>query len=542
MTFQHRLTYQFAENYLHALDTPRSLAVWLLLKNDEHVQLLGLEIDPHDYADPNLFRLDYLATKFLSKADFLNTSIKKDEVAIEKFKDAERQCARTNSRGYHHLTVNSVIGASLHCAVLRKIDSLLGDFSCHEWFDLSSWGPGASLDVKRPDLSATNKFRRDGGITPLLDALTRDLMAVAYPSWDVSSRKKFHKGSKVITVPKNSKTDRTIAVEPGLNLWFQKGIGEMIRRRLRRVGVNLNNQTRNQKLAKVGSLNGSLATVDFSAASDTVSKATVRELIPERWLDVMERCRTHYGRRGKEMIAYEKFSSMGNGFTFELESLIFFSIAFCVVQQLGLSTKDVSVYGDDVILPNDAYPLFVKTCEFYGFTVNLEKSFSSSEFRESCGAHWFRGLDCTPFYLKEIIATPLRIYHTANSVRRTAHSGVLKRFPYCDIRFYACWRHLRFQIRKPNFTSAGYGDGAFHVNFDEASPSRARDGLEGFFTRVEGVVASSYECDDAYLLLSRLSTRSLEMDFGNKVNLTGKTRPKKTRVFVPRWFNFGPWM
>jgi hypothetical protein len=78
-------------------------------------------------------------------------------------------------------------------------------------------------------------------------------------------------GNNVDWVPKNYKTDRTIAIEPDWNMFLQKGLGGLLRRRLRRVGQDLNDQSTNRFCAAVGSIDGSLATLDMSMASDTVA-------------------------------------------------------------------------------------------------------------------------------------------------------------------------------------------------------------------------------------------------------------------------------
>jgi hypothetical protein len=534
-----------------------------MFSNSEHKQLVEMECNPDHYSDHKAFKDAYLATKFLSKADFLSTNIDLKAEALRKFQEAEIACGRINSRGYHHLTINREIGASLHHAVLRKIDSILGDFSADELVHSSDWGPGVTLLIKGVDTSPVNKFRCENGTTRSLEDLMGNLYAIAYPLWKLSERKIFA-GNKVITVPKNSKTDRTIAVEPGLNLWFQKGVGAMIRKRLRWVGVDLNDQKRNQLLSKVGSETKTLATVDFSSASDTISVSTVRELIPPGWYDVMDVLRSPFGALKGKQLRHEKFSSMGNGFTFELESLIFFGIAHAVCEKLQLSTKDVSVYGDDVIIPVAAYDLFVKVSEFYGFTVNRQKSFSSGEFRESCGAHWYNGQDCTPYYLKEVIEGESRIYHAANSVRRLS---MLQGFEACDGRFYTVWRYLRRKVRKPHLISEGYGDGGFVVNLDEACPSRARHGIEGYLTTFLADIPKVYQSDDHAVLLARLWANRTEelpeelvtfkhqdrlaarrllkgetMEYGNKTPLRRLVKQKVKRLFVRRWVNLGPWI
>jgi len=557
----HGTTTKVVEYYLSSLDCPRALTCWLMFRENEHRQLVELDINPDHYNDPADFRDAYLATKFLSKATFLSTKIDLKAVALEKFRAAELRCKEINSRGYHHLTINREIGARLHVAVRRKIDSILGKFSFDEWVDSSDWGPGVTLLIKGVDTSPVNKFRCENGTTRPLDNLMGALYAGIYPNWDLSKRQVFA-GNKVVTVPKNSKTDRTIAVEPGLNLWFQKGVGSLIRRRLRWVGVDLNSQLRNQLLSREGSKTNHLATVDFSAASDTISEATVRELIPNGWLSVMESLRSAFGVLGSHQFHYEKFSSMGNGFTFELESLIFYAIAYAVCEYLHLDVSQVSVYGDDVIIPVGAYSLFVKVSDFYGFSVNKEKSYSSGYFRESCGSHWFHGLDCKPYFLKEVIIGPSKTYLAANNIRRVSRftgsvnldprrfidnskdrpSPIEDDFSFCDKRFLRVWRYLRRKVIKPCLIPEGYGDGGYIVNFDEASPVRARDGIEGYYTKFLADMAVTYQSDDHAVLLARLWGGSKELSFGNKTPLRRRVKQKVKRLFVRRWTNLGPWV
>ena len=95
---------------------------------------------------------------------------------------------------------------------------------------------------------------------------------------------------------------------------------------------------------------------------------------------------------------------MGNAFTFELETLIFWCLTRAVVEELQLSQNGrVFAYGDDIICPTEAVPLLYKVLDFCGFTVNTEKSFTSGPFRESCGGDYFLGFDIRPYYVKKNI-------------------------------------------------------------------------------------------------------------------------------------------
>lgn len=555
-------TYGLIESYLSALDCPRSLTVWLMFLHQEHDQLVALTIDPLDYNGPDRFRDSYLATKFLSKATFLSTKVDKKAVALEGFLKCEDACRIINEYGFD----TSLLGGRfewLHRATFQTIQSILGDFSAEELFDSANWGPGVTLRVK-DDTSATNKFRREGGITENLHRLVGKLFPLAYPHW--SPKFVIEKGNKIVTVPKNSKTDRTIAIEPGINLWFQKGMGTMIRRRLRRYGLNLNSQARNQHLAHQASKTLKLATVDFSSASDSISLRTVWELVPEQWHSVMDLLRSGFGSIGGTRIRYEKFSSMGNGFTFELESLIFYAMALAVVDYLHLSRENVSVYGDDVIIPVEAFDLYSRLCKAYGFTVNPSKSYFTGVFRESCGSHFFAGVDCKPYYLVDMVRRETDIYIAANSIRR-----VSKLWYGCDSRFYETYSALvdKVPLKKRCYIPLGYGDGGFVENFDISAPTLAKKGLftscEGYLTKALISVPIGYDSHDQALLLARLKGCSAgdfqvtgrdqirptinflradlkSLTLGNETYLRRQVRYVRKMMFVQQWVDLGPWL
>jgi hypothetical protein len=563
-------------DYLSALDCPRSLTVWLLYKNGEHQQLVDLDIEPEDYDTVQRFRDAYDAWAFLSKSDFLKLDISKKDQAFKKFYQYEELCRLTNSR-FRNLSLDpNYHGANVWLlnAVIQKIDKILGEFDPEEMAEQANWGPGVTTLLKGEHVSAINKFHLENGITRDLYSLVGEAFPVAYPGWHNHLTQKFGEqwacyqvGNSIVTVPKNSKTDRVIAVEPGLNLWFQKGIGKMMVRRLQRWGIDLQHQqVVNQRMAKEASETGLYATVDFSSASDSISKELVRTLIPCEWYQVLNACRSPLGKHGNKLIRWEKFSSMGNGFTFELETLIFYAAALSVREYIGVS-GDITVFGDDVILPTSCYDLFSSFSEFLGFKVNRDKSFSRSYFRESCGSHYWGGVDCKPIYLKERLRNVQSIYQLANSVRwlahrRNSHYG-------CDSRFRVTWFHLCGRVPKPlrfrisvsksivspygvnlferdvppkrEYTSLG--DSGFISNFDEAAPvvSRATHGIEGYYASALVELGVSQDFEGAAVLIARLRSPSLQ-EYGNSYTLRGRTKTRVNRVLVSQWYNLGPWI
>lgn len=571
---------------LSSLDTPRSLAVWLLYSSGEHKQLLDLDIDPLHYRYAYMFRDDYTATLLLSKSVFLDTGYDKYQRALEKFHEFETLCSHTNFR-FRNPSLdpkNKGTNVWLLNATRRKIQQILGDFSGDELVDDANWGPGVSTLLKGSEVSGYNKFSAERGITRDLYSLIVDWFPVAYPSWaDHLSRSYgeswavFEDGNTIVTVPKNSKIDRVIAIEPGLNLWFQKAVGSMIRRRLLRFGIDLNDQSRNASLARLASYDSSLATVDFSSASDSIASAVVEELLPPRWYQLLNCMRSKRGvdRKGNSLI-WNKFSSMGNGFTFELESLIFFAAALAVMELKG-EKGSISVFGDDVVLPASCFDEYSAFCDFLGFRVNLEKSFSDGLFRESCGAHYFAGVDCKPVFLKEKLTNVETVFKLANNIRHLAHR--YGHLDYCDRRFAVCWRYLFDRVPESIrfMVPLSAGDVGFISNLDESGATRARYGIEGYFYRALASIGVTRRGDGQGLILAHLrrlgpsstndeevvSIRKAIMQLrspytphkarhytlrpdiiktGESYTLRGRIRRTVCSSLVARWYNLGPWM
>jgi hypothetical protein len=238
------------------------------------------------------------------------------------------------------------------------------------------------------------------------------------------------------TVPKNSKTHRVIAKEPTANGFLQKGFGGYLRGRLKRVGVNLDDQGDNQRAAKAA-VKDRLATLDLKAASDTVALELVYELLPVDWALALDDVRSHEASLPTgERITLQKFSSMGNGFTFELESLIFWAICSSVSEVFSDSER-VWVYGDDLIVSQRCAPQLVEVLSWAGFTVNTEKSFFEGRFFESCGKHYFDGEEVTPVYQKEVIDGYQELIRGANRLVRCAHR--FGGYDSLDKRIYPAW-------------------------------------------------------------------------------------------------------
>lgn len=408
-----------------------------------------------------------------SKNASLDLNIDREKAAYDKFLESEEQCRRTNKRfNGDHLSdvVFGISARSVFHRLSRKIAGILGEAPSLD--DLHcSFGPGSSTTCKK---KTSAKWKLSSQLAVSKDA--RDCvttLASLYPrmAWETL---KLDVG-QLSFVPKTAKTHRSIMVEPVVNTFVQRGIGSLIKRRLSRAGCNLYDQSRNREFARVGSKFGTFATVDLSSASDNISYNVVRELLPWDWYELLASWRTgicHYKKENRYFVL-EKFSSMGNGFTFELESCIFYAAAQLSCELVGISTNSikncVGTYGDDIIVPTDAVAALYAILAFLGFTVNEAKSFSDGPFRESCGADFVLGVDVRPFYVKDCI-TDARLVAMSNQVARSG-------FP--DKAFRKLIESY-INPRNQKFGPEGYGDGHL-IGYDWERQHLHRDrGYEGY--------------------------------------------------------------
>lgn len=226
--------------------------------------------------------------------------------------------------------------------------------------------------------------------------------------------------NKVAFVPKTAKTFRSIAVEPLGNGLVQKGIDLYLRNRLKRVGIDLSDQRPNQVYAMFGSIPGisedPFCTIDLSSASDSISIELVREVLPPAWFDLLNRTRSPSYMLDGEIHRSNKFCTMGNGFCFPLQTLIFASV--CHAVQAGWPGKDFRVYGDDIIVRRSHFDRVLMCLKWFGFSPNKKKTYSDGPFRESCGANWYEGKDVSPFTLDFELDCLSSMFKFANLARR----------------------------------------------------------------------------------------------------------------------------
>nr|QDH88748.1 MAG: RNA-dependent RNA polymerase [Leviviridae sp.] len=553
-----------AEAILRALDCPRALAVVILLRYKMWDEIANLKTDPLVYNDSESFFRAHQATKLLSKAKWLPVQVDKRQVAKDKFLESEQLCSRTNSIWklfrQSELLLQPDFRQILHLA-RRKIGKVLGS-NLYAWTELCDFGPGADGSTDRGMTSAYNKLSNPGCVTlgayPYLNVFAELTTLGSLFVGNIETGRldiTVSRGNSVTFVPKSAKTDRPIAVEPRWNMFFQKGVGRYIRNRLKHFGVNLDFQGLNQALAIYSSRTGKYATLDLASASDTVSMEVVQALLPEPWLTLLASLRSGGYKLDGLWSRYEKWSSMGNGYTFELESLLFWALCSSI-------DDDIAVYGDDLIVPTESYDSIVRLLDFCGFKVNTEKSYSSGYFRESCGQDAFDGIDVTPIYWKE----PLDDQGTLTLVNQI--SVLATRLGSSEFRtpsLKQVWKDLVYQLPK-RFQQRGPTTIATVVHDTSSSWAAVRkNGWDGSFINVWVPVSQRFRYLDydaavnSHLLrrdwsnlgvqLARADLRDHALTFSELPSLgshgyTIRDRVvwKKRTVFVPCGYkDLGPW-
>lgn len=287
------------------------------------------------------------------------------------------------------------------------------------------FGPGASHQVN--GTHTADKIYEPMTTTQLAEPLVTTLRAQQpyLHSFDIvhGPGTRLVEGSKMSTVPKNESAARTIAIEPSGNMALQLAVGSYLEEVLRSIGLDIRTQQpKNQALACVGSKTQRYATLDLKSASDMITPALCKMLLPPELYRFLMRIRSPRTLILGEYIDLNMISTMGNGFTFPLMTLLLVSLVYAVTLEKGgpfnyIDYSHFAVFGDDIIVPSFIADDLVDVLEQAGLIVNKDKSYLSGPFRESCGGDYISGYNCTPIYIKSL-SRDHDIYVAINQVLR----------------------------------------------------------------------------------------------------------------------------
>jgi hypothetical protein len=451
---------------------------------------------PPEETSGSQFRDSYLVKEVVRKYPGFDLGVDTTAAAFNSFFEDEAVNASTNDRLLSYSPENRRASRILHVAACKAME-ILGQFSWEKWLGGLRFGPGATTRLARKDASVYGKLSGTPEVSRSALPLARTVMSLM-PGWAYGHD--YDAGIKEVTlalsvcdydllrcVPKNAWTGRTIGVTTDMQIYMQLALGYCMRCAMYDAGINLNDQTINQRMAYMASITGKQATVDAKSASNSVTSALVwkyfgdhphSEKCDPTWFRLLEVLRSTHALvdlpgGSSKLHEYELFSAMGCGFTFEVESLVFWTLAWAVCQDLGIP-PEISVYGDDLICPVEAMPLLTEVYSYCGFRFNADKTFANPVpgFRESCGKHYLRGMDVSPFYVDTELDSVSSIVLLANNITRWACNGLGS--GHRDGRLLPVWSWVVSHL--PDWVlhcgiPYGESDDGLIMDFDEVAPS-----------------------------------------------------------------------
>jgi hypothetical protein len=446
----------------------RTLLSDLLSEDPSGIHLLD-DLPPD--GSPQQAACHSLRKSFLKKFKRSRTQ-EADNAALEKFLAINSNCEKWELQYLD--SWDEVLFGELRRAVydffhdhgVPILDSL--DEFCH----YGRVGPGAGIGARGGDFY-TKMFASPLSCTSLGLYKTYKNYIRNYPEWsNAENIRTENYGSAYVVeenrlsfVPKDDKISRTICTEPSLNMFFQLGAGHIIERRLlSRYGISMSTQPfKNRELARRGSLQEGYVTCDLSSASDSLSLKMLKEVLPKHVFDMLSLLRSPVTNFRGARHRLHMISTMGNGFTFPLQTMLFASIVVASFKARGLKPSyprgndwgNFGVFGDDIICPDQIWSDVSRLLRLLGFTINHGKTFAEGPFRESCGSDFFSGIDIRGVYVKALdsqqdlfsVINQLNLFsaRTGIKLRRTVQCLFLK----TDATYVPRWDDLSSGICTP---------------------------------------------------------------------------------------------
>lgn len=297
-----------------------------------------------------------------------------------------------------------------------------------------------------------------------------------YPFPNGENRRRKVSYPTLTPVPKNLTSYRVIAPEDVVLSYSAQGALESLRNMLHANGtmeyINEQDQSINKGLAKVGSAFGSYATIDMSSASDSIGRAMFIAHIPPAFAPMFLNYASGYcmvpGRGAKKLFLL--FTS-GNPLCWLNEACWFLGLGRSGCILCGADPDKVFAYGDDLLVPTEAYETVVELLELFGHTVNRRKSYGAGVFRESCGGWYMLGEDITPAYWPRRAVTSDKpdLVQTLSDLQ---HKSIERNFTQLDSVCRELARTLKLQITDstPGSAFTDFWNPAVNPVYDEMSP------------------------------------------------------------------------
>lgn len=312
--------------------------------------------------------------------------------------------------------------------VLLGAQELLGKVLNDTLLDEITPGHGPGVVAEKKDRFERWSFRTWPSLAeryyPYLTYGTHSLEAFMRCGYDVTWDS--NPTTRCCLVPKDFKGPRLISAESAATQYLQQGQMRKLMQycdhhRIIGRSIKFRDQTWNQRAAQEA-VARDWVTLDLSNASDTVSVPLVWFLfakVPGLRRRLMA-TRSSHMLVDNQRVRLSAFAPMGSAVCFPVESLVFWAITMaslklvrshevrhngvtryvCAFRDDALASE-IRVFGDDIVVPADAFPTLETTLREVGCEPNMSKTCWLTPFRESCGSEWFNGIDVTIIRNKE---------------------------------------------------------------------------------------------------------------------------------------------
>lgn len=382
---------------------------------DNLFQIMLAELTDDELDRSKSFSIQRQRSRMRKRAEYIKPEL--EQQCLDDFVLLNQKVAETRIE----LPDDIVANASYYITVIfERFNSKLSDLNIQVPLDVSylldQWrfGPGASNGVKGTHTAEkiSQRMTCTHSSIPLVTTLRRSNYYFSAFDAAESDQDDLYEGSKLTTVPKNEDTVRVIAIEPSGNMALQLAAGQYITDVLSSIGLDISTQQeKNKILAKLASIDNSLATIDLKSASDMFTPELIRLLLPDQWFKLLMQIRSPKTLINGVEHELNMISTMGNGFTFPLMTLCLTSLIYALRcrhkgPNLFIDWTQTAVYGDDVIIKSSEYLEYTTLLKQAGLIVNYDKSYSDGPFRESCGGDYYEGYNVTPFYVRNLSSDP----------------------------------------------------------------------------------------------------------------------------------------
>ena len=378
------------------------------VEHDDVGSIRGIEWDLGNCTDPYSFKCTYqmasLFKKYRFEKDLLSSS-ELAEAAEKQFLDNQERLSSQDLSSLPSYMQWILFRARGNC------HKILGNYDLEEHFALSRFGKKASVGISHR--AACEAARWECPISGSVDhiswfkdvVLSEDVSALKYVYSQAGAEKPLFSEIDTLAlsfVPKTFKSLRSIMPNTTIGTFYSDGLGKVIAKRLKAAGYDIATlQGQHGEYARLGSITGKLVTADQSLASDNITLALVKAIVPRQWFEAL-----NLGRIDKvklpsgRIVNTPTFCTMGIGFTFPLQTLIFLCLLKAIDDSYFGGRSLVSVYGDDLVYDVRLHPFVIRVFGYLSLKINEDKTFASGAFRESCGSDFFAGVDVRPFQPK----------------------------------------------------------------------------------------------------------------------------------------------